>query len=30
MNDWITYDRTMPDVTPFRGKRVKVSGDDQV
>ena len=25
MTDWITYDRTMPDVTPFRGKRVKFS-----
>ena len=25
MGDWITYDRTMPDVTPFRGKRVKFS-----
>jgi hypothetical protein len=25
MNDWITYDRTLPDVTPFRGKRVKMS-----
>ncbi|MEA2711509.1 MAG: hypothetical protein QOF78_4110 [Phycisphaerales bacterium] len=23
MGDWITYDRTMPDVTPFLGKRVK-------
>jgi len=25
MGDWITYDRTMPDVTPFLGKRVKFS-----